>query len=227
VSEIRIVPIEGVPEISEGDDLGSLVFAALPEPLQHNDVVVVTQKVVSKAEGRLIADDDRKRAAEEESVRVLRRVGGMLISETRHGFVCANAGVDGSNVAEGTVALLPLDPDLSARRLRAQLGHLSGLDVGVIVSDTFGRAWRRGQTDIAIGVAGIEALLDYRGTTDTFGRELNATQIAVVDEIAGAAEMVMGKTNRVCAAIVRGAPVKAGRGSAVDLVRPHAEDLFR
>ncbi len=227
MNEIRIIPIDGVPEISEGDDLGALIFSVLPEPLRQNDVVVVTQKVVSKAEGRLIAEGDRKGAAEEESVRILRRVGEMVISETRHGFVCANAGVDGSNVAVGTLALLPMDPVLSARRLRAQLHHLSRVDVGVIVSDTFGRAWRRGQTDVAIGVAGIETMLDYRGTTDTFGRELSATQIAIVDEIAGAAEMVMGKINGICAAIVRGAPVNGGRGSAVDLVRPHAEDLFR
>jgi coenzyme F420-0:L-glutamate ligase len=130
-------------------------------------------------------------------------------------------------MAEGTIALLPLDPDLSARRLRARLKHLCGRELGVIVSDTFGRAWRRGQTDVAIGAAGIEPFIDYRGSRDTFGRELTATQIAIVDELAGAAEMVMGKAERVCAAIVRGAPVTIGRGAAVDLIRPHTEDLFR
>jgi coenzyme F420-0:L-glutamate ligase/coenzyme F420-1:gamma-L-glutamate ligase len=227
MSGIHIIPLEGVPEVAPGNDLGKLLFDALPERLQNRDVIVVTQKVVSKAEGRLITDNDRGHAAENESARVLRRVGQMLISETRHGFVCANAGVDASNVPEGTVALLPLDPDLSARRLRAQLLQRSGVEVGVIVSDTFGRAWRRGQTDVAIGVAGIEPFLDYRGTIDTFGRELSATQIAIADELAGAAELVMGKTERVCAAIVRGALVKIGTGSGVDLVRPHSEDLFR
>jgi coenzyme F420-0:L-glutamate ligase / coenzyme F420-1:gamma-L-glutamate ligase len=227
MSGIHIIPLEGLPEIAAGDDLGELLFEALPERLQQRDVIVVTQKVVSKAEGRLIADSDRNRAAVDESARVLRRLGQMLISETRHGFVCANAGVDASNVPEGTVVLLPLDPDLSARRLRAQLLQHSGVEVGVIISDTFGRSWRRGQTDVAIGVAGIEPFLDYRGTIDTFGRELSATQIAIADELAGAAEMVMGKTERVCAAIVRGAPVKAGTGSGTDLVRPHTEDLFR
>jgi coenzyme F420-0:L-glutamate ligase / coenzyme F420-1:gamma-L-glutamate ligase len=227
VNEIRIIPIEGVPEVGTGDDLGKLLFAALPEPLQDKDVLVVTQKVVSKAEGRVVPDRDRQRAAVEESTRVLRRFGDMIISETRHGFVCANSGVDASNVAEGTVALLPLDPDLSARRLRAQLRHHSGVEVAVIVSDTFGRAWRRGQTDVAIGVAGVESFLDYRGTSDVFGRELNATQIAVVDEIAGAAEMVMGKAESICAAIVRGARITFGTGSAAQLVRPHNEDLFR
>jgi coenzyme F420-0:L-glutamate ligase/coenzyme F420-1:gamma-L-glutamate ligase len=227
VNEIRIIPIEGVPEVGAGDDLGELLFAALPEPLQERDVIVVTQKVVSKAEGRVIADSDRHQAALAESTRVLRRSGDMTISETRHGFVCANAGVDASNVAEGTVVLLPLDPDLSARRLRAQLQHRSGVELAVIVSDTFGRAWRRGQTDVAIGVAGVESFLDYRGTSDVFGRELSATQIAVVDELAGAAEMVMGKAETICAAIVRGARINFGTGSAAELVRPHKEDLFR
>ncbi|MEA2509598.1 MAG: coenzyme F420-0:L-glutamate ligase / coenzyme F420:gamma-L-glutamate ligase [Actinomycetota bacterium] len=227
MNEIRIIPIEGVPEVGAGDDLGELLFAALPEPLQERDVIVVTQKVVSKAEGRVIADSDRHQAALAESTRVLRRSGDMTISETRHGFVCANAGVDASNVAEGTVVLLPLDPDLSARRLRAQLQHRSGVELAVIVSDTFGRAWRRGQTDVAIGVAGVESFLDYRGTSDVFGRELSATQIAVVDELAGAAEMVMGKAETICAAIVRGARINFGTGSAAELVRPHKEDLFR
>ncbi|MDP9223272.1 MAG: coenzyme F420-0:L-glutamate ligase [Actinomycetota bacterium] len=227
MKEIRIIPIEGVPEVAAGDDVARLLAEALPEPLRDGDVVVVTQKVVSKAEGRVIPGTDRQRAATDESARVLRRVGEMIIAETRHGYVCANAGVDSSNVAEGTIALLPLDPDLSARRLKARLHHLAGVDVGVIVSDTFGRAWRRGQTDVAIGVAGVDPFLDYRGTTDTFGRELSATQIAIVDELAGAAEMVMGKAEGICAAIVRGAPVNAGTGSAVDLIRPHNEDLFR
>jgi coenzyme F420-0:L-glutamate ligase / coenzyme F420-1:gamma-L-glutamate ligase len=227
VNEIRIIPIEGVPEMRAGDDLGEFLFAAMPTPLQNDDVVVVTQKVVSKTEGRVVAETDRRQAAIAESTRVLRRAGEMIISETRHGFVCANAGVDASNVAEGSIALLPLDPDLSARRVRARLKHLSGIELGVIVSDTFGRAWRRGQTDVAIGVAGIEPFIDYRGSKDTFGRELTATQIAIVDELAGAAEMVMGKAERVCAAIVRGARVSIGTGAAVDLVRPHAEDLFR
>ena len=227
MNEIRIIPIEGVPEVRAHDDLGELLFAAIATPLEDNDVVVVTQKVVSKAEGRVVAEGDRRHAAMQESARVLRRAGEMIISETRHGFVCANAGVDASNVAEGTIALLPLDPDLSARRVRARLKHLSGRELGVIVSDTFGRAWRRGQTAVAIGAAGIEPFIDSRGSRDTFGRELTATQIAIVDELAGAAEMVMGKAERVCAAIVRGAPVTIGRGAAVDLVRPHAEDLFR
>lgn len=227
MTQIRVIPVEGVREVAEGDDLGQLIFDAVPEPLEDKDVVVVTQKVVSKAEGRVIPEHDRRQAAWDESTRVLRRVGEMIISETPHGFVCANAGVDASNVPTDSVALLPLDPDLSARRVRARLQHLAAKEIAVIVSDTFGRAWRRGQTDVAIGLAGMNPFIDYRGTLDSFGRSLTATQIAVADELAGAAEMVMGKAERVCAAIIRGAPVRSARGSAQDLVRPHREDLFR
>jgi coenzyme F420-0:L-glutamate ligase/coenzyme F420-1:gamma-L-glutamate ligase len=151
----------------------------------------------------------------------------MVIAETRHGLVCANAGVDASNVEGGMICLLPVDPDASARRLRSRVGHLCGADVAVIISDTFGRAWRLGQTDVAIGVAGIEPFVDYRGETDRAGRPLTATRIAIADELAGAAEMVMGKTTGICAAIVRGAPVRWGRGAAAEIVRSPGDDLFR
>lgn len=214
-----------MPEVVFGDDLGALIAAAAR--FEDRDVVVVTQKVVSKAEGRLVPAEDRQKAALAEAVRVLRRSGDMVICETRHGFVCANAGVDASNVPQGQVALLPLDPDASARRLRARLEHLLGLTIGVIVSDTFGRAWRLGQTDVAIGVAGIEPFIDHRGTRDSQGRELTATRICIADELAGAAEIVMGKARAVPAAIVRGAPVIFGRGSAAAIVRPPEQDLFR
>jgi coenzyme F420-0:L-glutamate ligase/coenzyme F420-1:gamma-L-glutamate ligase len=227
VSEIRIIPITGVPEIAPGDDLARSLADAARDSIQEGDVVVVTQKVVSKAEGRIVPEADRRSAALEESSAVLRQVGEMIISETRHGFVCANAGVDASNVAEGTVALLPVDPDASARGLRSKFRHLLGVDVAIIISDTFGRAWRVGQTDIAIGVAGIDPFIDYRGTMDATGRQLEATQICIADELAGAAEMVMGKAENVCAAIVRGAPVARGRGSATDIVRAAHDDLFR
>lgn len=151
----------------------------------------------------------------------------MVIAETRHGFVCANAGIDASNVADGLIVLLPLDPDASARRIRARVSHLAGVDVGVVISDTFGRAWRVGQTDVAIGVAGFHPFVDYRGTRDANGRELTATQICVADELAGAAELVMGKAKRVCAAIVRGAEVTWARASAHDIVRSPDQDMFR
>ncbi|CAN5702530.1 coenzyme F420-0:L-glutamate ligase [soil metagenome] len=226
--EVRVLALEGLPEIRAGDDLASFVAeAARGAGLRHRDVVVVAHKVVSKAEGRVEPGVDRRAAALRESARVLRRAGDMVISETRHGFVCANAGVDASNVEGDHVVLLPVEPDGSARRLRARLRHLTGMDVAVIVSDTFGRAWRLGQTNVAIGVAGIEPFVDLRGTTDDQGRDLTATRICVADEIAAAAEMVMGKTRRVPAAIVRGAPVTFGRGAAAEIVRPPGEDLFR
>lgn len=229
MSEIRIIPIRGVPEVVTGDDVALLVTTAAGDgTFENGDIVVVTQKVVSKAEGRVVPDTDRDSAIVSESARIVRRTpGGMAIAETRHGFVCANAGVDASNVDADHIALLPVDPDASARRIRSRIKHLTGVDVAVIISDTFGRAWRLGQTDVAIGVAGIEPFVDYRGQFDSQGREMTATRIAVVDEIAGAAELVMGKVDKVCAAIVRGANVTWGRGAAVDIVRPPNEDLFR
>ena len=227
MNEIRIWGVAGVPEIEPGDDVARLVVDACVEPLRDRDVVVVTQKVVSKAEGRIVDESRREEAIAEESTRTLRRVGDMAIVETRHGFVCANAGVDASNVADGTIALLPLDPDLSARRLRAQIARYAEADVGVVISDTFGRAWRVGQTDVAIGVAGFDPFVDYRGTHDANGRLLLATQICVADELAGAAELVMGKSTGVCAAVVRGAEVAWGRASARSIVRHPDQDLFR
>jgi coenzyme F420-0:L-glutamate ligase/coenzyme F420-1:gamma-L-glutamate ligase len=198
------------------------------------DVVVVTQKIVSKAEGRLVAvdpDDPRSHKAlvEQESVRVLRRRGDLVISETRHGFVCANAGIDLSNVERGQAALLPEDSDRSARRIRDGLKARAGVEVGVIVSDTFGRTWRRGLTDVAIGCAGIAAVVDLRGTEDALGRELHVTEVAVVDELAGAAELVMGKSSGIPVAVVRGVePAWFRRGEVrAEIVRHPSEDLFR
>ncbi len=225
---IRVIPLSGIPEVQAGDDLGELLFeASRANPFEDHDVVVVAQKVVSKAEGRVAQAADRQAAAEAESRRVLRRSGDMIISETQHGFVCANAGVDASNVEPGTITLLPLDPDLSARRLRARIRHLAGRDVGVIVSDTFGRAWRIGQTNVAIGLAGLDPFVDYRGMSDSYGNELSATRICIADELAGAAEMVMGKSTGICAAIVRGAAVIQAAGNARAIARPPGEDLFR
>jgi len=233
---LTVIPIDGLPEVRRGDDLAVLVHTAADEqgtPLTDGDCVVVTQKVVSKAEGRLVALDPddpaaRRRLVEAESVRVLRRRGELIISETRHGFVCANAGVDLSNVEAGWAALLPLDADRSARHIRDALRARAGLDVAVIISDTFGRAWRHGLTDVAIGVAGLAAVLDLRGEADGLGRALQVTEVAVADEVAGAAELVMGKTARVAAAIVRGLdPTWRRDGSVRELVRAPADDLFR
>ena len=227
MNEIRIVPVLGIPEVSGDDDVADLVVQATDGMLEDHDVVVVAHKIVSKSEGRWVRAGDRRDTAAAESARVLRRSGDMIISETRHGFVCANAGVDASNVEGDRVVLLPLDPDLSARRIRARLKNLTGKDIAVIVSDTFGRAWRLGQTNIAIGIAGMAAFTDYRGTRDTQGRQLNATMICTADEIASAAELVMGKAEEIPVVVVKGARIPGGDGSARDIVRPPAEDLFR
>jgi coenzyme F420-0:L-glutamate ligase/coenzyme F420-1:gamma-L-glutamate ligase len=232
VSSLSVLPVEGIGEIVRGADLAGLIAAAIE--LRDGDVVVVTQKVVSKAEGAMVAVDpddplSHKPVVEAEAVRVLRRRGDLLITETKHGFVCANAGIDLSNVARGWAALLPDDPDRSARRLRDGIRGKAGVEVAVIVSDTFGRTWRRGVTDVAIGSAGIVPVLDLRGSTDAYGRELQVTEVAIVDEIAAAAELVMGKASGVPVAVVRGVdPSWLGPGSVVgDVVRSPAEDLFR
>ena len=230
---ISLILVTGLPEVQPGDVLADLIADAT-DAIRHGDVLVVTQKIVSKAEGRLIAVDpddplSHKAAVEAESVRVLRRRGELIMTETRHGFVCANAGVDLSNVARGQAALLPLDPDRSARRIRDGLRARLGVEVGVVVSDTFGRPWRRGVTDVAIGIAGVAGVVDLRGTEDALGRTLMVTEVCVADEIAGAAELVMGKSAGVPVAIVRGVdPSWLRDGSvAAEVVRPHHEDLFR
>jgi coenzyme F420-0:L-glutamate ligase/coenzyme F420-1:gamma-L-glutamate ligase len=243
---IELHGIEGLPEIRPGDDLAALIVSAAPH-LLSGDVVVVAQKVVSKAEGRLrdLAGVDPSEHARDlavrlgadprlvqvildESVRVVRD-DRVLIVETRQGFVCANAGVDRSNVAgDDTVCLLPLDCDASARGLRERITSLSGARVGVIVSDTFGRAWRMGLVNVALGVAGIPAVLDYRGRPDDFGMPLQATVVALADELAAAAELLMGKTRRVPVVVVHGLEVFEGpSGSGQELVRPEELDLFR
>jgi coenzyme F420-0:L-glutamate ligase / coenzyme F420-1:gamma-L-glutamate ligase len=226
VSPVTIYPVTGIPEVGEGDDVAALVAAAAPD-LLDGDVVVIAHKIVSKAEGRVVASTDRLVEARREAVGVLRSTADMIIAETRHGFVCANAGVDESNVAGNHVVLLPLDPDLSARRIRARLGHLTEADAAVIISDTFGRPWRLGQTNVAIGVAGMDPFVDYRGSLDHTGKELVATRLCIADELAGAAEMVMGKASRIPAAIVRGVEANFGRGAASSIVRPLEDDLFR
>ena len=230
---LQVWAVPGIPEVRPGDDLAGMVVAAEPD-LQDGDVVVITQKVVSKAEGKLERIDPtdprgHKAIVERESVRVLRRRGDLVISETKHGFVCANAGIDLSNVEDGWAALLPDDPDRSARRLRDRLRGIAGVDVAVIVSDTFGRTWRRGLTDVAIGCAGIAAVLDLRGTEDAMGRELQVTEMAIVDELAAAADLVMGKAKGVAAAVVRGVDRSWLRQGEVraEIVRSPDEDLFR
>ena len=245
MKQVELIPVEGLPEVRRGDDVAALI--AGHARLEARDIVVVAQKVVSKSEGRIV-DIRGVTAAEEalriaprlvarpdprmvqvvldESVRVLRDER-TLITETRHGFVAANAGVDHSNVGgQERLALLPVDPDASAQRLRERLRELTGAEVGVVVSDTFGRPWRLGIVNVALGVAGIRALVDLRGTRDDDGEPLRATVLAVADEVAAAAGLVMGKTNRTPAVIVRGLEL-SGHGLGRDLIRPAAEDLFR
>lgn len=245
MNSIELLRVEGLPEVRTGDDLGALITERCS--LESGDVVVVAQKVVSKSEGRIVNIDDVTPGEEalriaprliarpdprvvqvvlDESVRVLRSER-VLITETRHGFVCANAGVDHSNVGgEGRLVLLPVDPDASAARLRARLRELTGHDVGVIVSDTFGRPWRLGIVNVALGVTGLPAVLDLRGSRDDRGQLLYATVIAFADEVAAAAGLVMGKTTRVPVVVVRGLEL-GGDGSGRELIRPPDEDLFR
>ena len=238
MSRLDVFGIEGLPEIGPGDDLASMIAtAAAADPttaLRDGDVVVVTQKIVSKAEDRLVPIDpddplSHKPLVERESVRILRRRGELIISETAHGFVCANAGIDLSNVAKGYAALLPVDSDRSARRIRDGLRGKAGVHVGVIVSDTFGRTWRRGVTDVAIGCAGIAAIVDLRGTDDALGREMQVTEVALADELAATAELVMGKSSGIPVGVVRGVDPSWLRESSVagEIVRSPADDLFR
>jgi coenzyme F420-0:L-glutamate ligase/coenzyme F420-1:gamma-L-glutamate ligase len=242
----RVFPLEGIPEIEEGDDLAALLAdaAARAGGLEDADVVVVAQKAVSKAEGRIVALDELEPSARalelagdrdprhveailRESAQVVRVRPPLIIAETRHGFVCASAGVDASNAkGDGTLVLLPVDPDASAARLRRGLRERTGADVGVIVSDSFGRPFRQGTTDVALGVAGLTALLDLRGVRDRTGYELHATQIAVADELAGAAELVLGKVSGIPAAVIRGLDLR-GDGLGADIPIPEERDLFR
>jgi len=239
---MKVEPVEGLPEIAPGDDLARLIAEAAN--LVDGDVVVVSQKVVSKAEGRVVRlgdvkPSDRARALAggedprrievilRESARIVRLRPPLVIAQTTHGYVCASAGVDASNAPEpDSVVLLPLDPDASAARLRERIAELTGRTVAVIVSDSFGRAWRQGTTDVAIGCAGLRPLLDLEGERDRVGYELHATVIAVADQIAGAAQLVMGKLDGIPVAVVRGLDV-AGEGSARDVVMPPERDLFR
>ena len=248
---IEIFPVVGIPDVSKGDNLGRLIvetFRASGNDVRKGDIVVVAQKVVSKAEGRIVSlpkvkpskfaleiakqSDKDPRQVEvvlRESAKIVRMKMGHLITETRHGFVCANSGVDMSNVAKGTdtATLLPVDPDKSAAGLRSEIGRITGQNVAVIVTDTFGRAWRLGHVNFAIGVSGMKPIRDYRGTRDMYRHVLRVTEMAVADELAGAAELVMNKADRVPVAVVRGYEFRKALGTAKELVRPEELDLFR
>jgi coenzyme F420-0:L-glutamate ligase/coenzyme F420-1:gamma-L-glutamate ligase len=246
VNRLEVLAVEGLPEVHPGDDLAALINSHIT--LRGGDVVVVAQKIVSKAEGRIrrlsevVASEDAKRIASrliaepdprmvqvvlDESVRIVRSER-VLITQTRHGYVCANGGVDHSNVPGGdAVTLLPMDPDASASKLCAELRRLSGVQVGVIVSDTFGRPWRIGIQNVALGIAGVPSVIDLRGTLDDEGKDLHATVLAVADDLASAAGIVMGKTARTPVVIVRGFAGEGRTGTGRDMIRPAGEDLFR
>ena len=237
VNRLTIWGVEGIGEISANDQLGEVIADICRQepngPLLDNDVLVVTQKIVSKAEGRLVPIDasdplSHKQLVEQEAVRIVRRRGDLIITETKHGFICANSGIDLSNIERGYAALLPIDSDKSARRIRDIIRAKHGVNVGVIISDTFGRPWRKGLTDVAIGIAGIAGVVDLRGTPDSLGRIMQVTEVAVADELASAAELVMGKSSGIPVAVIRGVDANWLRDSKIsELVRPPQEDLFR
>ena len=237
MNRLTIWGVEGIGEISANDQLGDVIADICRQepngPLLDNDVLVVTQKIVSKAEGRLVPIDasdplSHKQLVEQEAVRIVRRRGDLIITETKHGFICANSGIDLSNIERGYAALLPIDSDKSARRIRDIIRVKHGINVGVIVSDTFGRPWRKGLTDVAIGIAGVAGVVDLRGTPDSLGRIMQVTEVAVADELASAAELVMGKSSGIPVAVIRGVDAVWFRDSKIsELVRPPQEDLFR
>lgn len=249
-AEVRVLALPGIPEVKPGDDLPRLILSACERgetPLQERDVLVVTHKVVSKAEGRVVdlrsiepsefahrharqcgKDPRQVEVVLRETARIVRMDRGVIISQTHHGFVCANAGVDASNLpGEDSVCLLPEDPDRSARTLRERMRSATGVEVAVVITDSFGRPWRNGITNVAIGVAGLAPITDYRGQRDASGKWLNVTEMAVADELASAAELVMGKTDARPVAVVRGYDYEAAEGGARALVLPPERDMFR
>ena len=236
MNELRVIPLFSVAMVRGGDDIVALFLEALfaqVTTLEHHDLVIVTSKVISKSEGRVVPFDgseaQKVKLIEAESTRILRRRGPLRITETRHGFINANAGIDLSNTDDGTAVLLPVDPDRSARRFRAEIRRRADVDVAVIVTDTFGRVWRQGVTDVAIGSAGVTPVLDLRGTTDATGRVLEVTEVAIADEIAGAANLVLGKAEGTPFALLRGLDESYfGDGSVKEsLVRSANDDMFR
>ncbi len=235
MDSVSVIPITGIGEVSAGDDVATLIADALSASgleLLDGDIVVVTHKIVSKAEGRVVelpddGPDAHRYLVDQEATAIIRRRGNLVIARTKHGFICANAGVDRSNAGPGKAILLPEDPDRSANRVRIRLGRQFNADIAVVITDTFGRPWRRGLVDVAIGVAGMAPITDLRGETDHYGKVLEVTEIATADEIAAAADLVMGKATQIPAAIVRGVAWRPGDEGVRALIRPAEEDLFR
>ena len=231
MNEIKIIPIEGIPEIKVADNLAEITFDVLNKSeigIEKNDIFIVTQKIVSKSEGmeRDLSNYDYEELLQSESKKIIRKRGDLIIAKTHHGFICANAGIDKSNVKKNSALLLPEDPNKSADKFRKRFESLANLPIAVIISDTFGRAWRKGQVNFAIGSSGISPIDSYIGKLDSFNNELNATEIAVIDELASAAELVMKKTIDVPIAIIRGVDYKSSKLNASELIRNDNEDFF-
>ena len=228
IQKIEIIPVAGLPEFKSNDDLVEILSNALNNPLTENDILVITQKIISKIENRTVnlQDKDFSEVLKDEATQIIRKRGETIIARTKHGFICANAGIDKSNIEQGYALLLPEDPDKTAYKIRKQIFVRNSINVAVIISDTFGRAWRKGQTNVAIGCSGIEPMVSYIGTTDSFGNDLMATEIAIVDELASASELVMNKIDEIPIAIIRGYSYENSDKGIKEIIRADDEDFF-
>ena len=228
LQKIEIIPVTGLPEFKSNDDLVEILSNTLSNPVMENDILVITQKIISKIENRTVnlQDKDFSEVLKDEATQIIRKRGETIIARTKHGFICANAGIDKSNIEQGYALLLPEDPDKTAYKIRKQIFVRNSINVAVIISDTFGRAWRKGQTNVAIGCSGIEPMVSYIGTTDSFGNDLMATEIAIVDELASASELVMNKIDEIPIAIVRGYSYENSDKGIKEIIRADDEDFF-
>ena len=228
MQKIEIIPVSGLPEFKSNDDLVEILSNTLSNPVMENDILVITQKIISKIENRTVnlQDKDFSEVLKDEATQIIRKRGETIIARTKHGFICANAGIDKSNIEQGYALLLPEDPDKTAYKIRKQIFVRNSINVAVIISDTFGRAWRKGQTNVAIGCSGIEPMVSYIGTTDSFGNDLMATEIAIVDELASASELVMNKIDEIPIAIVRGYSYENSDKGIKEIIRADDEDFF-
>ena len=228
IQKIEIIPVTGLPEFKSNDDLVEILSNTLNNPLTENDILVITQKIISKIENRTVnlQDKDFSEVLKNEATQIIRKRGETIIARTKHGFICANAGIDKSNIEQGYALLLPEDPDKTAYKIRKQIFARNSINVAVIISDTFGRAWRKGQTNVAIGCSGIEPMVSYIGTTDSFGNDLMATEIAIVDELASASELVMNKIDEIPIAIIRGYSYENSDKGIKEIIRADDEDFF-
>lgn len=228
IQKIEIIPVTGLPEFKSNDDLVEILSNTLSNPVMENDILVITQKIISKIENRTVnlQDKDFSEVLKDEATQIIRKRGETIIARTKHGFICANAGIDKSNIEQGYALLLPEDPDKTAYKIRKQIFVRNSINVAVIISDTFGRAWRKGQTNVAIGCSGIEPMVSYIGTTDSFGNDLMATEIAIVDELASASELVMNKIDEIPIAIIRGYSYENSDKGIKEIIRADDEDFF-